>query len=964
MKNYTLEQTKFIEEIHSEMKIYRHDKTGARICCISNNDTNKVFAIAFRTPPINSTGLTHILEHSVLCGSKKFPVKDPFLEMMKGSLNTFLNAFTFPDKTVYPVASQNDKDFKNLMEVYMDAVLYPNIYQREEIFRQEGWRYEIFDKKDPLVYNGVVYNEMKGAFSNPDDILFRNLMHSLFPDNAYQYESGGEPSVIPELTYKEFKEFHKKYYSPSNSYIYLYGNCDMEERLEWLDKEYLSKFDKVEFDTKIALQPDFNKLNEVKLPYPIGQEESEDHKAMFAYSMALKDRKDALLSVAIQILDAVLVNDPGAPLKKAFLDAGIGDSVDIGSDGGLVQPIVFLIIKNANPEDKDKLLQVYRNTLQSIAQKGLDHKSIASHIDNIEFTLREDMFGSTPKGLNYVLNSLNSWLYDDNDASSEFEVLKLIPILREKLEHGYFEDIIKTVFLSQAHASLVELYPSKTVQAEKDKKLVEKLGAYKASLTDKQIDELIKKSNELRAYQAAPSTPEEINTLPKLKKEDLLDKPKDYACKKIDEGFDSYFEDYVTNGICYGTFAFDISKLPRQYVQYLSLLTNIFSRLPTEKKDLQALNSEVLAKAGMINFNLTITKDLERHDKSLLSASFSSLSKNMPSVIDLLREIIFETKFDDEHLYEVICAVKNDILSSLSYSGNRYATMRSLSHFDELGYKNDLVNGIGFLDFVTDLCNSFKEKKEEIISSLIKTRDFVFCQERFLTNFTGSQEDYKAFILEAKKFKDVLPSNRTKWEFNYVPDHKSEAIKAPYDVVFLGRGGSLTECPYQFSGSLLTLSNAINIDHLWMNIRVKGGAYGAYVNVANSGSFSFTTYRDPNIASSDEVFLSTPEFIEGINFTPEQLLSYKIGALGVFNEVFHVSRQGKEAFNRARLGLRYENLVQQYEGLINATNADLKQFAEPFRRGLKDTSLVALGSGKLIEQNKGMFDIIRDLIKE
>ena len=437
---YELVRKQDVSDLQSVGYLFRHKKTGARVLLLENDDENKVFTIGFRTPPEDSTGLPHILEHSVLCGSKKFPAKDPFVELVKGSLNTFLNAMTYPDKTLYPIASCNDKDFQNLMHVYMDAVFYPNIYERDEIFRQEGWSYKLDEKESDLEYNGVVYNEMKGAFSSPEGVLDRVILNTLFPDTSYRNESGGDPDVIPELTYEQFLNFHKKYYHPSNSYIYLYGDMDMEEKLNWLDQEYLSKFDYLAIDSEIRFQKPFEQMKEVEMAYSITSSESEEDNTYLSYNKVIGTSLDEKLYLAFQILDYALLSAPGAPLKKALVDAGIGKDIMGSYDNGIYQPIFSIIAKNANLEQKEAFIQVVEDTLKEIVKNGMDQKALEAGINYHEFRYREADFGNFPKGLMYGLQMFDSWLYDDEKPFIHVEELKTFAFLKDRSVQGILKN--------------------------------------------------------------------------------------------------------------------------------------------------------------------------------------------------------------------------------------------------------------------------------------------------------------------------------------------------------------------------------------------------------------------------------------------------------------------------------------------------------------------------------------------
>ena len=449
LNQYEIIKDEDLQDVKCHGYLLKHKKSGAKLVLMEADDDNKVFSVGFRTPPEDSTGLPHILEHSVLCGSDHFPVKDPFVELVKGSLNTFLNAMTYPDKTMYPVASCNDKDFQNLMHVYMDAVFYPNIYKHEEIFRQEGWSYKLDSEDADLEYNGVVYNEMKGAFSSPEGVLDRVVLNELFPDTAYANESGGDPDVIPNLSYEQFLAFHKKYYHPSNSYIYLYGDMDMEEKLIWLDQEYLSKFDVAEIDSRIAYQEPFTKMKEVEMPYSVASEEPLEDNTFLSYNKVIGTSLDKELYVAFEILDYALLSAPGAPLKKALLEAGIGKDILGSYDNGIYQPIFSVVAKNANPEQKEEFVTLIEKLLTDMAEHGIDRKALEAGINYHEFQYREADYGRYPKGLMYGLQIMDSWLYDENEPFMHIQALDTFAFLKKQMNTGYFENLIREVSAGQ-----------------------------------------------------------------------------------------------------------------------------------------------------------------------------------------------------------------------------------------------------------------------------------------------------------------------------------------------------------------------------------------------------------------------------------------------------------------------------------------------------------------------------------
>ena len=517
-----------VEDVQSDGFILRHKKSGARIAILSNNDDNKVFYIGFRTPPEDETGVPHIIEHTTLCGSKKFPVKDPFIELAKGSLNTFLNAMTYPDKTVYPVASCNDQDFKNLMDVYLDAVFNPNITKYEEIFKQEGWHYELTGKDDELKINGVVYNEMKGAYSSPDEVLSSQIYRSLFPDNTYSKDSGGNPEYIPKLTYEAYLDFYHKYYHPSNSYIYLYGDMDVVERLEWLDKEYLSLYDYKKVNSEINKQPAFDEIKNVEAQYSITMDDSQENKTYLSYNRVVGDTLDEMLYQAFDVLDYALVSSPGAPVKQALIDAGIGDDVYGSYDAGILQPVFSFVAKNANDSQKDEFVQTIEEELARIVKEGLDKKALLAALNYYEFKYREADFGSYPKGLMYGLQMFDSWLYDDKMAFDMIEANDIFKTLREKINTNYYEELIDKYLLHNQHKSILMVSPKEGLTAANDKALADKLQAYKAALSQEEILKIVEETHALHDYQDAEDSPEALSKIPMLTRADM---------KKEAEGF-------------------------------------------------------------------------------------------------------------------------------------------------------------------------------------------------------------------------------------------------------------------------------------------------------------------------------------------------------------------------------------------------------------------------------------------
>ena len=680
---YELIKEENLTDIHAKGYLLRHKKSGAKISLISNDDENKVFYIGFRTPVEDSTGVPHIIEHTVLCGSDKFPVKDPFVELVKGSLNTFLNAMTYPDKTVYPVASCNDKDFANLMDVYLDAVFHPNIYKKEEIFKQEGWHYELEDKDAPVTINGVVYNEMKGAFSSPEGVLDRVVLNSLFPDTTYSNESGGDPEVIPELTYEQYLDFHRKFYHPCNSYIYLYGNMDMDEKLEFLDKEYLSHYDKIEVDSAIQLQAPFEKPVTISKPYSIASSESLEDNAYLSYNVAIGTNLESELTLAFDVLDYALLSAPGAPLKQALIDAGIGKDIMGGFDNSTLQPIFSVVAKNANKEDEEKFVGIIEDTLKKIVKDGLNRKSLLAGINSEEFKFREADYGNFPKGLIYGLSCMDSWLYDDDEPFLYLKILDVFAALKEKIETGYFEELIQKYLLDNSHKSYVSIEPEKGLNARLEKELEEKLAAYKRGLSEEEIDKLVEDTKHLKLYQEEPSPKEDLMKIPMLKRQDMKREAQPLVYEKVScNGIETIHTNIYSNGIHYLNLMFDISDITEEELPYLGVLKAVLGYMDTEHYNYADLANEINLMTGGISSQINIYADTKKKDSFHAKYEVRSkiLYQNLEEGLRLLSEILMGTQITDEkRLYEILARIKSSLQMSLSSAGHSVSAMRAMS---------------------------------------------------------------------------------------------------------------------------------------------------------------------------------------------------------------------------------------------------------------------------------------------
>lgn len=963
MKNYELIKEEYVKEVDSQIEIYRHIKSQARVCLLKNSDENKTFTIGFRTPPINNTGLPHILEHSVLNGSKKYPVKEPFLELIKGSLNTFLNAMTYPDKTVYPVASCNENDFRNLMSVYMDAVLYPNIYKYEEIFMQEGWHYEIQDKNDPITINGVVYNEMKGAFSSVDDVIARYSSNSLFPDNAYGFESGGDPKYIPDLSYEEFINFHKKLYHPSNSYIIIYGNCDMEAKLKWLDEEYLSEFDAISIDTTIKEQKPFDKPKYLRVEYAIGEEDDVKDKTNLSYNTVVCDATDVKTTVAFDVLSYALLSAPGAPLKEALIKAQIGNDIDGGFMSGTAQAQFGIYAKNTNEDMLEKFTSVIEDTLSKIVKEGLNKQMLLAAMNYFEFKEREANYGRTPKGLIYTINILGTWLYDDSHPYDLLTSVNYYEELRKLVDTNYFEELISKYILNNNHKSIVVCAPSKKLAKQQEEALAKKLADYKASLSEAELDELVAKSKKLKAYQNEETTREQLDTIPKLA---LSDINKEVAPLNNEEkeicGVKTYHQDYFTSNIAYISYMFDIRNVSNENVLYLSLLTNLFAYMDTSKHTYLELDIEEKLNTGGMGISMSTVRTKDDY-KAYFTFTATVLADKVKNANDLLLEIIQTTKLDNQkRLLEIINEIKSRMLMRISASGHRYAANRCLSYGNEVYAYGELIDGLSFLDFLGDISQNFENKKEEMISKLQHLAAEIFTKDRLLINVTGSKEDYELFADQTKDFIEALKAKTNLNEkFVFEPEVLNEGIKTAYDVQFVARGGNYKIQNLPYTGALMVLKNALSADYLWQQVRVKGGAYGCMLSVSSYGEITFTSYRDPNLDRTNKVFDESVGYIKNIELSEEEVLKNIIGAIGAMDAPLHASQKGKKALSMALSGYTDEDVALERQQIINCTNKELKELAKYFEAILAENNICVIGNENKINEASSLFKTIRKL---
>lgn len=956
-----------VEDVQSDGFILKHKKSGARIAILSNNDDNKVFYIGFRTPPEDETGVPHIIEHTTLCGSKKFPVKDPFIELAKGSLNTFLNAMTYPDKTVYPVASCNDQDFKNLMDVYLDAVFNPNITKYEEIFKQEGWHYELTGKDDELKINGVVYNEMKGAYSSPDEVLSSQIYRSLFPDNTYSKDSGGNPEYIPKLTYEAYLDFYHKYYHPSNSYIYLYGDMDVVERLEWLDKEYLSLYDYKKVNSEINKQPAFDEIKNVEAQYSITMDDSQENKTYLSYNRVVGDTLDEMLYQAFDVLDYALVSSPGAPVKQALIDAGIGDDVYGSYDAGILQPVFSFVAKNANASQADEFESIIENTLKEVVKTGINKEALLAGINSSEFKFREADFGQFPKGLLFGLNCLDSWLFDDMKPFIHLECLGTFAKLRKAVDTDYFEKLIQEYLLDNTHGSSVTVKPKRGLGNEREEALAKELSDYKASLSDEEIKKLIEDTEHLKKYQEEPSSDEDLRKLPMLTRADMKKNAMPFSNIE-DELLDVKVvrHDIESNGIDYISFLFDAGDFAQSELGYLGFFTNALGLVSTEKYSYTDLANATNIYTGGISTGTASHPDIKDRNNFVfkLEVKLKVLEKNLDKALELMEQMLLTSDFTDtKRLGELVAQIKARLQANLSSSGHLVAAMRSMSSFSRYALYQDELKGIAFYRSICHIEKELSESPKRVSDKLAAIAKKLFARNRMLISFTGNNEAYGNAKPSLEKViagfdKMSAIGNQAEVHFNTA----KEAFIDASQIQYVAKTGDFICEGYEYTGALRLLRIILSYDYLWINVRVKGGAYGCMNTFLRSGESYFVSYRDPNLSDTLDVYDRIPEYIKSFSPDERDMTKYIIGTFSALDTPMNPEAKGSRSLSAYLEGITYEQIQKERNEILNAQPEDIRRLADLVKAVLKKDSICVIGNENMIKESAGLFENVEKLI--
>ncbi|WP_353094355.1 insulinase family protein [Tissierella praeacuta] len=962
---FKLIQESKIEELQSIGRIFKHEKSGARLLHLENNDDNKVFSIGFRTPPTDNTGVPHIIEHCVLSGSRKYTTKEPFMDMLKSSLQTFINAITFSDKTLYPIASRNEKDFFNLMDVYLDAVFYPKIYELPSIFMQEGWHHEIFNKEDKITYKGVVYNEMKGAYSSPEEILEVNIAKSLFPNTCYQYSSGGDPDVIPELSYETFLDFHRKLYHPSNSYIYLYGNGDIDKELSFINENYLSNFNEIKVDSNIEKQKSFNSKNEIRDYYPISADDNDENRDYLSLNFVIGDNSNLEDYLMNKIIDELLIESQAAPLKKALIDAGIGEDIFSADVGGLQQGF-GIVAKNTSIDKKEEFQKIIFDTLNKLVEEGFDKKLIEACINIVEYDLREASKFPT-KGIIYNILSLNSWLYDGSPIS-HLQYGKTLNKLRENINTNYFEEFIRDNIINNPHSSLVIIQPKKGLGEEKEREVESKLNKYKQSLSEEQLEALILENNKLKEMQLSDDTEEAKATIPKLTISDVEAKAEIIPQKVIkDNEITILFHDIFTSNIAYLDLYFDTSMVEEKYIPYINLLAGLLGKIDTKTKSYSELSNHIYGNTGGVEFDTGVIIKDGKNDKfsPKFIVSGKAVGDNISKLIELIAELITETKIEDhKRIKELLHQIKSRMEMNIFNRGNAVAAGRVSSYFSASWKYIEKLKGLDFYWFVSEIIERFDDNKEEIISNLKEVYNMLFNKDNLIISFTGDEKDLSIVKDNLQIITERLSNEEfIEEQFSFTEEKLNEGILSSANVQYVAKGYNFNKLGYDYNGSMKVLATILNGDYLHNRVRAQGGAYGVGITFERTGHMNIFSYRDPNLRETISVYDNMSDYVASLKLNESDLTQFIIGTISRLEPAMTPHMKGQLGTSRYISNITNEDVQKIKDEVLLTKLDDVKVFAPLLHDTMKQDYLCVLGNENKIKESKELFNNLVKLMK-
>lgn len=961
LHGFEVVETREIPELNTKGTLYRHVATGAELLSLENDDENKVFGISFRTPPPDSTGLPHIMEHSVLGGSRKYPVKEPFVELLKGSLQTFVNAFTFPDKTCYPVASQNHQDFYNLIDVYLDAVFYPNI--TPETLQQEGWHYEIENPDDPLIYKGIVFNEMKGAYSSPDALVGRFSECLLFPGNAYGLDSGGDPTVIPNLTYAQFKAFHEQYYHPANARIFFYGDDDPEKRLEVV-QAYLKDFGPCDVDSSLALQKPVDAPWTEMRPYPVSADEDAP-KTFVTVNWLLPENTDPTLTLALAILSHILVGIPASPLRKALIDSGLGeDVIGGGLDDSLRQLYFSTGLKGVREADVAKVEPLILQTLAGLVENGIDPATVAAAMNTIEFRLREQNFGAFPRGIAVMLNALTTWLHD-RDPWSGIAFEAPLDAIKAGLadDLAYFENIIQTYLLDNVHRMTFLLEPDRDLsqRLEADEKV--RLEAARATMTAEDIQSHIEATKRLKLRQETPDSPEALATIPSLTLADLDRQSKTVPTEVLDvDGVHVLYHDLFTNGIVYLDAGFDLHVLPQELLPYAAIFSSALLEIGTESEDFVKLTQRIGRTTGGISPSLfTYTRrDAGGAGTAWLFLRGKATVDQTGDLLAILRDVLLTVKLDNKARFtQMLLEKKAREEASLIPAGHRVVITRLRAKFNEAGWANEQMSGLDYLFFLRTLIAQVESDWPAVLEKLEAVRSLLVNRNAMLCNVTIDAENWTTIQPKLRDFLNTLPTAPVALEtWTPASTAQPEGLTIPAQVNYVAKGANLYDLGYVRNGSIEVISHYLRITWLWERVRVQGGAYGGFcVYDQYSGVLGYVSYRDPNLTATLDNYDGTSTFLRTLDISEDELAKSIIGTIGTIDAYQLPDAKGFSGLARYLIGYSDEARQQYRDEVLATTAADFRALADVLDKLNETGRVVVLGSAEAIGKAKESGDV-------
>ncbi|MCC7451830.1 MAG: insulinase family protein [Anaerolineae bacterium] len=953
MANFTLVEGRSILELNLQAKLYRHNRLGAQVLSLEGDDDNKVFGVTFTTPPVTSNGIAHIMEHSVLCGSQKYPVKEPFVVLLKSSLKTFLNALTFPDKTAYPVASQNLRDFYNLIDVYLDAVFHPLI--TPYTLKQEGWHYELDNVDAPLSIKGVVYNEMKGAYSSPDRVLYKSVQSSLFPDTTYGVDSGGDPNVIPELTFEEFKRFHETYYHPSNALFFFYGDDDPAERLRIIE-DCIRDYEPLPAQPPIPLQPPFNQPKRLVYGYDAGQD-SDGKKGMATVNWVLGHNFDMTTRLSLEILEHMLIGGPASPLRKALIDSGLGeDLAGAGLADDMLQPYFSTGLKGIASQDADKVADLVTGTLASLAEHGFDSDTMEAALNTIEFRRRENNTGGMPRGLMLMFRALSTWVYGGDPAQPlAFEVPLNEIKARIQTDTRYFENLIATYFLNNPHRTTVILEPDPNLRQRQDEALQARLQQARSGMNEADLQAIVADTQKLKQMQNMPDSPEALATIPTLQLSDLDKRAQTIPLDVTrSSGSQVLYHDLFTNGIVYLDLGLNLSSLPQDLLPYVTLFGRALLEMGTATESYVKLLQRIERKTGGIRTTTfaSTNRDTNATTAWLFVRGKATVDKT-DDLLAILRDVLLTVRLDDrERFRQIVLEEKASQEAALVPAGNAIANQRLRAHLSEAGWVNEQFGGISYLLFLRQLVEAIDtdwpgvQQKLETIRRLLVNRNALLC------NVTLDAQHYSPFQGALHTFLAELPAapaESVKWTPGSFPPN--EGLSIPAQVNYVVKGADLYKAGYRMDGSVLVVLHHLRTTWLWDKVRVEGGAYGGSCQFdERSGIFSFASYRDPNLIGTLNVYDETVSFLRDTDFNPPDITRSIIGTVGGLDAYQLPDAKGFTSMIRHLTGLTDEVRQRWRDQVLATTMEDFRDFADVLQTVNEQGQVVVIGSQAALDK--------------